>query len=215
LGRDGPDDRAVEAAKIRAECQAQIEEIKASYRAHVEAVDVIDAHPEWWEYVLKHFADRGEVVGTPQQALEARNRMIRDVEEHCDRRLNGLYRRERIVAASDNETADAPRGQLPPAPLRVNTYTFATVERAVRLIENGASRNDVAKETPIDPHDATRVRRMRDGGLLRLNRSGKLVVDPNVLRVGKRYGLRYLNVHEPRWLDPYSVPPPPARGRRD
>ena len=38
--------------------------------------------------------------------------------------------------------------------------------------------------------------------LLRLNASGKLVVDGRVARKGSRYVLRYLDEPGTRWLDP-------------
>jgi hypothetical protein len=94
----------------------------------------------------------------------------------------------------------------------VNTYTFGTIEKAVRLFGDRATRNEVASAAKFDPHDATRVRLMREAGLLRLNDRGKLVLDARVARVGRRLALRYLDERGERWLDPIKNPPPLPRG---
>ena len=71
---------------------------------------------------------------------------------------------------------------------------------------------EVARATGIQRKDATRLRNLRDGGLLSLNDRGKILVDPRVGRVGGRIALRYLDDRGEKWLDPYTDPPPAVGG---
>jgi hypothetical protein len=58
-------------------------------------------------------------------------------------------------------------------------FAPATIAKAVRQYREGATRNDVSSER-LTPQNATRVRNLRDGGLLPLSPEDKLVPSPRV-----------------------------------
>ena len=97
---------------------------------------------------------------------------------------------------------------LPELPKGVNAFTHGTIEKAVRLLAGGSTRNEAARRARLGAKDATRVRNLRDGGLLPLNAGGRLVADPRVARAGRRIVLRYVDDDGGRWLDPHDAPPP-------
>jgi len=112
------------------------------------------------------------------------------------------------VVPPSREATSEPMPELPLLPQRAASFTFGTVEKAVRGFEGGRTRNEVATDARLrSPHNATRIRRLCDGGLLRLNDEGKLVVSPRVARTGQRIVLRYLDERGERWLDPLDRSP--------
>jgi hypothetical protein len=90
---------------------------------------------------------------------------------------------------------------LPPLPNGVSSYTHATLEKAVKVLDADGTAGDVERKAKLPPPDARRVRALK-GTLLRLNRDGKLVVDARVARDRSRYVLRYLDATRSHWLDP-------------
>jgi hypothetical protein len=91
--------------------------------------------------------------------------------------------------------------QRAPLPGGLNWFAWSKIEKAVKAFANGTGRNDVAAETKLPPQDATRVKRMWEHELLRLNERGKLIVDPRVpQRRGRELALRYWDGAS--WLDP-------------
>jgi hypothetical protein len=96
-------------------------------------------------------------------------------------------------------------GPLPPD---VNLHRFSSIQKAVRLFADGATRNDVARATIFGEKDATRIRRLRDDEYLWLNDERKLGVSALVGRKGQRYALR---VWTPGgWIDPLDSGSTPA-----
>jgi hypothetical protein len=111
-----------------------------------------------------------------------------------------------LLLEDEHEPKSEP-GPPPELPKGVLAYRHATIKQAVTLFANGTTRNDVAKAVKLQPKDATRVRNLVDGGLLRLNEEGKLVVHPTV---GRPRGLIVLRYHKVgHWFDPHDYPPPP------
>jgi hypothetical protein len=118
--------------------------------------------------------------------------------------------RDLVVAAmlGDHELSEtaAPTSVLPlpplPNPKQIASYTYATLQKAVKAVAGDETGGDVASGARLPPPDARRVRLMFGADLLRLNTAGKLAVDDRVARKGSRYVLRYLDESGTRWLDP-------------
>jgi hypothetical protein len=111
-----------------------------------------------------------------------------------------------LLAAEDTETLDGvpvseARPSLP-GEKQLNTYSYASLEKAVKDFGRDRTRGDVVRGAKLPPQDARRVRLMFDVGLFRLNALGRLVVGERVARKGSRYVLRYLDESGTRWLDP-------------
>ena len=149
--------------------------------------------------VLKHFGDQGH----PQP----RDRtppllMMGDGPVYGDRTPDW----GRLSRLDDDEAALAPaalsaRPRLPNES-QLNSYTHASLEKAVKSFDRDRTRGDVERGARLPPQDARRIRLMHAERLLRLNAGGKLVVDQRVARRGAKYVLRYLQAGGSRWLDP-------------
>ena len=100
-----------------------------------------------------------------------------------------------------------PKTQRRAPPQKTASFTQGTILKAVRLFAGRSTQNDVAKAAKLTAPDARRVRLMYDGGLLDLNKQGKLWIDERVRRAGRRIVLRYWG-DDGRSLDPIESPPP-------
>lgn len=102
------------------------------------------------------------------------------------------------------EQASAPLPARPPLPneTQLNSFTYGSLQKAVKSFARGATGGDVQRGARLPPQDARRVRLMIEADLLRLTAAGKLVVDPRVAQKGPRYVLRYVDETGSRWLDP-------------
>ena len=54
--------------------------------------------------------------------------------------------------------------EFPALPLGVKSFTFGTVQSAVKDFEAGGTRNEVSKSARLEPKEATRARHLVDGG---------------------------------------------------
>jgi hypothetical protein len=98
----------------------------------------------------------------------------------------------RLPPLEDGATSVTPAhaARLPPLPPDVNLFPFASIQKAVRLFDQGDSLNAVAGNTVFSPHDAARVRWLWQRDYLSLSLSDVLLIDWRIGRVGKRYALR-------------------------
>ena len=90
---------------------------------------------------------------------------------------------------------------------KTNSYTHATIAKAVKLVHERNSGSDVTAGAKLSSaHDGRRVKLMVEGGLFRLNAKGKLWVDGRVRRDGRRIVLRYWDANG-ELRDPRDFPP--------
>jgi hypothetical protein len=170
-------------AKYEAELQAKFE---AEFRARRNA-EFQDKLARGWPPLLSRVElDRYRELARHHHGAEAQG--LRLVESEAETSAPGSADAERRESAWPTQT--------------MNSYTWATVQGAVRRYAHRNTRNEVADKTALTPADATRARRLYKHDLVRLNAQGKLEVDPRVRQKGNRIWLRYWDEKPGGWLDP-------------
>jgi hypothetical protein len=111
---------------------------------------------------------------------------------------------EDVGVETETGTEPAATAERPSIPnlSQINSYTYATLQKAVKILDGDGTLGDVQRDARLVAADSRRVRLMMGEGLLRLNESRKLIVDERVARLRSRYVLRYLSADDSRWLDP-------------
>jgi hypothetical protein len=106
------------------------------------------------------------------------------------------------AAPTDHTNLTRPRPSLPSD---VNLFLFSSIQKAARLLDEGASFYRVADESLFNRHDASRLHWMLGRGLFQLNAGELLPPDWRVAQVGKRYALRFLDEAAWKWVDPAEM----------
>jgi hypothetical protein len=142
------------------------------------------------------------------EAIEARRSPLWDLErgeleKALLRRLEILRERQQLGAEPMNQSN--PARPLPPLPADLNLFLFSSIQKAARLLADGASFHRVSRETKLDRHDAARLHWMLGRELFRMNAGELLHPDWRVASSGQRYALRFLDEARWQWVDPAKV----------
>jgi hypothetical protein len=176
------------------------DELNAAVEAEYEAEKADSIRAGRWGWTPKESIRKRRL----QEREQAREAHVRDLQE---REL-----RERLAERDEQRWGrQRPRVSGPTAA----SHGWGTIQRAVELFSERTKVTwaGVTRETGLNHKDVGRVRRLRDGGLLRLDQAGQegLWVDPRVRQLpGRRIILRYWDEASRHWLDPYSDPPSPV-----